>query len=114
MATFTLVPSLTSDTGIFNLPYPVYTDPSRKIYRALNMTLRTLSGGPKSERGGYLEHNLTLGLARVAQNAIKARMPLYRYPGDFFQVGGEFILGPGYDKGSLYPIFVPKLNVVQP
>lgn len=62
------------------------------------MTLRTLNGGPKSERGDYLEHNLTLGLARVAKNAVKARMPLYRYPGDFFQVGGEFVLGPGYVK----------------
>lgn len=81
--------------SIFKLPYPVYTDPSRKIYRALSMTLRTLNGGPKSERGEYLEHNLTLGLARVAKNAVKARMPLYRYPGDFFQVGGEFVLGPG-------------------
>jgi len=57
--------------------------------------IRTLSGGPKSERGDYLEHNLTLGLARVAKNAIRARMPIYRYPGDFFQVGGEFVFGPG-------------------
>ncbi|KAF8525902.1 AhpC/TSA antioxidant enzyme-domain-containing protein, partial [Hysterangium stoloniferum] len=81
--------------SIFNLPYEVYTDPSRKIHRALNMMIRTLSGGPRSERGDYLEHNLTLGLARVAKNAVTARMPLYRYPGDFFQVGGEFVFGPG-------------------
>jgi AhpC/TSA antioxidant enzyme len=80
---------------IFNLPFPLYTDPTCALYRALGMTLRTTDGGPDSERGDYIRHGAATGVAMVLKNALSTRMPLYKRVGDAKQLGGEFILGPG-------------------
>jgi len=40
----------------FNCPYPVYTDPSRKLYKALGMTLKTLDAGREEDKGNYIKH----------------------------------------------------------
>ncbi len=39
-----------SIAGIFNYPFPVYTDPGAELYAALGMTMRTLDPGPKPEK----------------------------------------------------------------
>lgn len=71
----------------------VYADPSRKIYTALGMTLRTNDQGPACSRPDYQ----TMGVMKASFRAIKkgvVDMPL-RVPGDLKLLGGEFILGPG-------------------
>lgn len=82
---------------IFRLPpsIPLYTDPSRALYVALGMTLRTLDPGPEPGKGDYIRHSYWPGIGMVVKNAIKTRMPLTANGGDVKQLGGEFILGPG-------------------
>jgi len=74
---------------------PLYTDPSRTLYRTLGMTLRTMDPGPETEKGSYVRHGQLGGIGMVVKNAIKARMPITAKGGDVKQLGGEFILGPG-------------------
>ncbi|KAE9398144.1 hypothetical protein BT96DRAFT_995173 [Gymnopus androsaceus JB14] len=83
---------------IFKLPYPVYTDPTAALYTALGMTLRTLDPGPKPPRSSgqrpesYVRHrSIASGVALVLRNAVKARMPVWRYMGDKTILGGEFV-----------------------
>lgn len=71
----------------------MYSDPSRKIYKALGMTLRTNDAGPACTRPDYQ----TMGVFKASMVAMKKGifdMPL-RPPGDLMLLGGEFILGPG-------------------
>jgi hypothetical protein len=77
------------------MPFPVYTDPSLKLYAALGMTRRTTDGGPESSRGSYIRHGPFAGLAKVVLNALRHGMPFFEKKGDMAQLGGEFVLGPG-------------------
>ena len=77
---------------IFKCPFPIFTDPTRNLYRGLGMTLRTLDAGPRNEAGDYITHGPLGGLGMVLRNAVK--MPLGN-AGDIKQLGGEFLLGPG-------------------
>lgn len=77
---------------IFKCPFPIFTDPTRDLYRALGMTIRTLDAGPANEAGDYIIHGPLGGLGMVLKNAVK--MPLAD-AGDIKQLGGEFLLGPG-------------------
>ncbi|KAH7342098.1 AhpC/TSA antioxidant enzyme-domain-containing protein [Rhizoctonia solani] len=79
-------------TDIFHCPYEMYTDPDRKVYNALGMTLRTNDGGSVEEKGSYVKHGTFTGTMLVLKRALK--MPLAN-AGDIKQLGGEFILGPG-------------------
>jgi hypothetical protein len=83
-------------TEIFHTSIPIYTDPTNQLHTALGMTLRSLSPGPDSQRGSYVRHNILRGIAMVVSNAIKVRMPIFENGGDISQLGGEFVLGPGY------------------
>lgn len=87
---------ITSYRRIFRTPYAVFTDPSLKVYQTLGMTLKTLDGGLEKEKGSYVKHGLLSGIAMVVKNAVKARVPVWERGGDIEQLGGEFILGPGY------------------
>ncbi|CAE6497100.1 unnamed protein product [Rhizoctonia solani] len=80
------------NTDIFHCPYEMYTDPGRKVYNALGMTLRTNDGGSEREKGSYVKHGTFTGTMMVLKRALK--MPLAN-AGDIKQLGGEFILGPG-------------------
>ncbi|KAJ3732389.1 hypothetical protein DFJ43DRAFT_306581 [Lentinula guzmanii] len=107
---------------IFKLPYPIYTDPTATLYTALGMTLRTLDPGPKAspsssssslsvsesvttESETYVRHRTLLsGISLVLRNAMKARMPIWRYMGDKELLGGEFIFvkTPGKDVACVW------------
>ncbi|KAJ3796357.1 hypothetical protein GGU11DRAFT_668970, partial [Lentinula aff. detonsa] len=106
---------------IFKLPYPIYTDSTATLYTALGMTLRTLDPGPKAspsssssssvsesvttESETYVRHRTLLsGISLVLRNAMKARMPIWRYMGDKELLGGEFIFvkTPGRDISCLW------------
>ncbi|KAG8744146.1 hypothetical protein FRC10_010715 [Ceratobasidium sp. 414] len=78
--------------NIFRCPYEMYTDPSRRVYNALGMNLRTTDRGSKEEKGSYVKHGTFTGNMMALKNALK--MPIAN-AGDIKQLGGEFILGPG-------------------
>lgn len=80
---------------IFRSPFALYVDPTLQVYRAMGMTLRTLDGGPESEKGQYVKHGTVRGIAMVVGNAVKVGMPVWEDGGDIEQLGGEFVLGPG-------------------
>lgn len=81
---------------IFRAPFALYVDTSLQVYHALGMTLRTINRGPDCERGEYIQHGALRGVAMVVGRAAKVRMPIWENGGDIRQLGGEFVLGPGY------------------
>lgn len=58
--------------------------------------MRTADGGPQCECGEYVKHGLVRGVAMVVKNALKNRLPVWEKGGDIQQLGGEFVMGPGY------------------
>jgi hypothetical protein len=60
------------------------------------MTLRTISMGPKCESGDYVKHGFFTGMGMVLKNALANCLPVLKDCGNLRQLGGEFILGPGY------------------
>lgn len=75
------------------MPFAVYTDPTHDVYKALGMTVQSLEMGP---RGSYIRHGLIGGIGMVVLNAVKVGMPIWKNGGEISQLGGEFILGPGW------------------
>ncbi|THH08582.1 hypothetical protein EW145_g2610 [Phellinidium pouzarii] len=79
--------------------FPIYTDPTLALHRALGMSLKKTNPGPNSERGHYITNgNSGIGmLRRTLVNAVSQRLvlPLFERGGDGAQLGGEFVLGPG-------------------
>ena len=80
---------------IFRTPFTFYTDPTLRLYKALGMTLRLMEPKSQRKRGGYVRHGSVGGIAMVFKNALRVGMPVWEKAGDFTQLGGEFILGPG-------------------
>ncbi|RFU27454.1 hypothetical protein B7463_g8886, partial [Scytalidium lignicola] len=83
-----LIPMYAEETSC---PFPIYADPTQKLYDALGM-LRTLNLGhrPEYQRRGTMAgvwESVVQGL-----KVIKAGMALA--PGDMHQVGGEFLFEP--------------------
>jgi len=54
-----------------------------------------------STTGSYVRHGAMSGLAMVVAHALRVGMPVWERGGDAAQLGGEFVLGPGYVR-SLY------------
>jgi hypothetical protein len=67
------------------------------------MTLRTNDHGPEFDRGPYIRHGLMGGIAMVVLNALRVGMPVFEKGGDPAQLGGEFVLGPGWVQFSYFP-----------
>ena len=72
-------------------PFPIYTDPSRRLYEALGMG-RTLALG---ERPAYMQqHLLVSSAASVLQGLKQLGKGKVHKGGDAKQVGGEFLFEP--------------------
>lgn len=71
----------------------MFADPSRRIYRALGMTMRTNDPGPVCAKPDYITMSMMKGsMAAIKKGVVD--MPI-RNPGDLKLLGGEFIFGPG-------------------
>ena len=64
--------------------------------KGLTTSASSLSDREKEYVGGYVRHGTMSGLAMVFVRAIKVGMPVWENSGDTRQLGGEFVLGPGY------------------
>ncbi|KAF8556225.1 hypothetical protein OG21DRAFT_1384891, partial [Imleria badia] len=80
---------------IFRTPFTFYTDPTLRLHKALGMNLRIMEPKSHRKRGGYVRHGPMGGIAMVFKNALRVGMPVWEKAGDFTQLGGEFVLGPG-------------------
>lgn len=83
-----LIPMYARET---KCPYPIYADPSKKLYSELGM-IRTLSLGPKAPQ--YMQYSLPSAVIRAIYQGLKAGLSAFK-GGDYFQVGGEFIFDDG-------------------
>jgi hypothetical protein len=98
---------------IFRLPYELLVDtsPGQRLYRVLGMG-RISSGAQKSHCptdhavGSYVRHGAVSGLAMVVAHALRVGMPVWERGGDASQLGGEFVLGPGYVHTPLFFICI--------
>jgi hypothetical protein len=88
---------------IFHLPYELFVDasPGRALYRALGMghissSSQKARGTTENGVGSYVRHGAVSGLAMVVAHALRVGMPVWERGGDASQLGGEFVLGPGY------------------
>lgn len=72
-------------------PFPIYADPTKRLYNLLGMT-RTLDLGPRNPE--YMQMSLPTAIIRAFLQALRAGNKALR-GGDFSQVGGEFILEDG-------------------
>ncbi|KAK0739959.1 AhpC/TSA antioxidant enzyme-domain-containing protein [Apiosordaria backusii] len=89
-----LIDMYTSETGC---PFPVYTDPTRKLYAELGM-IRTLALG---ERPAYTKtHLVKSSLASVVQGLKQIPKGLAHKGGDSRQIGGEFLFEPVEEVAS--------------
>lgn len=43
-----------------------------------------------------MRHGTVRGIGMVVKHAIKTGMPVWKQGGEITQLGGEFVLGPGY------------------
>jgi len=68
--------------------FPIYTDPTLSVHRALGMTFKAndSSDNYQSTVGGFY---------KSIKDAVSFRIPLFDKGGDLSQLGGEFVLGPG-------------------
>ncbi|KAK4684869.1 hypothetical protein P7C73_g5294, partial [Tremellales sp. Uapishka_1] len=81
---------------LFNCPFPIYVDGPRRLYQLMGMTKLTNDFGPMfSGRATYHQRVVPTQLLHGLSNAF-FRMPLAN-PGKLTQLGGEFILSPGFN-----------------
>lgn len=73
-----------------NCPFPIYADPTRKLYDLLSMT-RTWDLGKKPE---YIQSNLFFTSVQSIVQSLKTGSNALK-GGDFKQVGGEFLFEDG-------------------
>lgn len=73
-----------------NCTFPIYTDPDRKIFQALGMTrTKQLGSRPKYQQRSIL----SISIESILQGLGRGRKALRG--GDFWQVGGEFLIEDG-------------------
>ncbi|KAF1967830.1 hypothetical protein BU23DRAFT_558996 [Bimuria novae-zelandiae CBS 107.79] len=77
-------------TQTTNCPFPIYADPTRKLYDLLNMT-RTLDLGKKPE---YFQSNMLFTTVQSIVQGLKTGSNALK-GGDLKQVGGEFLFDHG-------------------
>ncbi|CAN9197921.1 unnamed protein product [Alternaria alternata] len=82
-----LIPMYTETTGC---PFPIYADPSRKLYDHLGMT-RTFNLGAKPE---YMQTNVLINSVQSIFQGLSTGKKALK-GGDFKQVGGEFLFENG-------------------
>lgn len=82
----TLIPMYIEQTAC---PYPIYADPTRRLYNILGMTM-TLSLGKKGP--DYIQHTLVAGMVKsIVQGVKRIGSGDALQAGDMRQVGGEFL-----------------------
>lgn len=85
-----------------NCPFPIYADPTKKLYSELGM-LRTLNLGARPEY--QRKESLSLMVAGFVQSMKMMKSGQTLKGGDMYQVGGEFMFEP-VDGGS--PVSTPE------
>jgi hypothetical protein len=83
-----------------NCPFPIYTDPTKKLYDELGM-MRTLNLGHRPEY--QRKELLTIMMASFVQSLKMMKGGMALKGGDMQQVGGEFLFEPVEEEESPGP-----------
>ncbi|KAH8111977.1 AhpC/TSA antioxidant enzyme-domain-containing protein [Phellopilus nigrolimitatus] len=87
-----LIDNYKKDTGFTG---DIYADPSRELYRKLNMTVETLAGTPAGEqKRSYVTGALSNVLKSIWRGPVSHPLHMGKQ-GNISQLGGDFIFGPG-------------------
>ncbi|PPQ82516.1 hypothetical protein CVT26_013011 [Gymnopilus dilepis] len=79
-----------------NFTWPIYTDPTRKLYHTLGMDVENLEKTPPGqEKKSYLTLSAAKNLAMSLWRGPIKHPSLVGKNGNISQLGGEFIFGPG-------------------
>jgi peroxiredoxin len=79
---------------LFNCPFPIYVDASLKLYHLLGMKSSRDFGHWYKGRAAYHQRSVPSQIVTGIKNGL-VNMPLANF-GNVAQLGGEFILEPGY------------------
>ncbi|GAA6055253.1 hypothetical protein JCM3770_001508 [Rhodotorula araucariae] len=90
-------------------PFPLYSQRSRTLYKALGMTKKTWDMGKDSEKGSYIVKSK---LANVT-SSISAGVALRGYPGSQTQLGGEFVFEPSPVDGSIKCLYASRMHTTR-
>lgn len=115
-------------------PFPLYSDRSRALYRALGMTRKTWDMGKESEKGSYIvkskmenvtssikvrKHSLPiprpywLFLRLLTPFCLQAGVAMPRYPGSQTQLGGEFVFEYDGDEDKVNCLFAARMSTTR-
>lgn len=83
-----LIPFYLKET---NCPFPIYADPTKKLYHLLGMT-RTLNMGSKAPE--YMHDSVVVNAVKSIFQEFRAGRNMLK-GGDIYQVGGEFLFEDG-------------------
>lgn len=83
-----LIPFYIKET---NCPFPIYADPTKKLYHLLGMT-RTLNMGSKAPE--YMHDSVVVNAVKSIFQELRAGRNMLK-GGDIYQVGGEFLFEDG-------------------
>ncbi|GAA5989955.1 hypothetical protein JCM10908_002395 [Rhodotorula pacifica] len=90
-------------------PFPLYSDRSRKLYKALGMTRKTWDMGKDAEKGSYIVKSQMQNVT----SSISAGVSLRKYPGSQTQLGGEFVFSHDRDTDSFKCLFVSRMHTTR-
>ncbi|BGP43412.1 hypothetical protein JCM10449v2_007447 [Rhodotorula kratochvilovae] len=87
-------------------PFPLYSDRSRALYKALGMTKKTWDMGKDSEKGSYIVKSQ---LGNIT-SSISAGVAMRAYPGSQTQLGGEFVFEQSLEDGSVKCLYASRMH----
>ncbi|KZP15406.1 hypothetical protein FIBSPDRAFT_867343 [Athelia psychrophila] len=74
----------------------IYADPSRSVYRALDVTIESLARPPAGEqKKSYMQLGFFTNLVKSTWNGPLKNPGFVGKQGNFSQLGADFVLGPG-------------------
>jgi len=85
-----LIKQYKEDTGYY---YPIYADPSRKLYKALGLIASLAPPPSDAPKKSYVGSVVSTTIHSTLR-ALKSPIAFFK-GGDITQLGGDFILGPG-------------------
>ncbi|GAA6002622.1 uncharacterized protein JCM10292_002936 [Rhodotorula paludigena] len=90
-------------------PFPLYSDRSRSLYRALGMTRKTWDMGSDSDKGSYIVKSQMQNIT----SSISAGIAMPKYPGSQTQLGGEFVFEYDPETDSVKCLFASRMHTTR-
>ncbi|ORY54367.1 hypothetical protein BCR35DRAFT_310361 [Leucosporidium creatinivorum] len=87
-------------------PFPLYVDQKRAIYKALGMTLKSLSAGREKDKGSYITKSMLGNVVSSTASGLVMRAN----PGSQRQLGGEFVFTAEDGNDTIKCTYASRMN----